>query len=286
MTPDFEAGEYWSTFAQGVERAREEYASYNVVIHHLFFDQYDKSSFDLLIDQLEDKECQGVVVATLFKESVVKLASLLDAREIPYIQVDAHISEINSISYYGPHSFNSGFIAGRLMNALIDRDENMAIFRFIRKGELYSTQVQIREQGFRNYLAENNYNGKIHYVNIHADNTEENRLILDNFFAQYPDVKNGIIFNSRAHLLGHYLNERNDLQEFKLIGYDVIEENIEYMNKGFITHLIAQRPEVQGVNSIKALFKYLVLNETPEPINYMPIDILMKENIQFYNNYI
>ena len=55
---------------------------------------------------------------------------------------------------------------------------------------------------------------------------------------------------------------------------------------GLITHLIAQRPEVQGYHCIKALFRHLILKEKIEPVNYMPIDILVKENIQYYNNYI
>ena len=36
----------------------------------------------------------------------------------------------------------------------------------------------------------------------------------------------------------------------------------------------------------QALFRHLILKEKIEPVNYMPIDILVKENIQYYNNYI
>ncbi|MDH6359058.1 LacI family DNA-binding transcriptional regulator [Parabacteroides sp. PF5-9] len=287
LIPSFNQGEYWETFCLGVKKAEQELLSYNVFVHNLFFDQYDKSSFDELVDQVAQAEdCQGVVIATLFMDSALHLAHLLDEQAVPYVLVDAYIDQTKCISYYGTHSHDSGYIAGRLLLGQIEEDDDIVIFRFIRKGDLYSTQVQKREKGFRDYLLENHYKGKIHPIAIHADDQENNTILLDQFFETHPQINAGIIFNSRAHLLGNYFSERQPEKQFKLIGYDVIDENVYYLNSGHITHLIAQRPEVQGVNCIKALFRYLVLEKLPPPINYMPIDILVKENIQYYNNYI
>jgi len=160
------------------------------------------------------------------------------------------------------------------------------IFRFTRKGDSCSTQVQKREEGFRDYLANTSFKGKIHLLHVHADDREENTRLLNTFFDKYPQVRIGIIFNSRAHFLGDYLSSERPDYPFKLLGYDVIEPNVRYLENGLITHLIAQRPEVQGYHCIKALFRHLILKEKIEPVNYMPIDILVKENIQYYNNYI
>ena len=146
------------------------------------------------------------------------------------------------------------------------------------------TQVMKREEGFRTYLAEKNYNGRIYSVQLHADEPEKNISILNTFLEEHKEVNAGIIFNSRAHLLGKYFRDKGE--NFRLIGYDVIDPNITCLNDGSITHLIAQRPGVQGFNCIRALFRHLVLKEKVEQINYMPIDILMKENIKYYNNYI
>lgn len=287
LIPEFNKGEYWAMFDEGIQKAQKEYAAYNVEIHYLFFNQFDRDSFDRLEKQINVEECQGVVIATLFKEGVISLSRRLDRYRIPYIFVDAFVPEANAIAYFGPHSYNSGYIAGRLMYTQIQPSDDVAVFRFIRKGELYSTQVKIREDGFRNYLMDCKYTGKLHYVNIHADNITDTYRILDDFINSQSGIHAGIIFNSRAHLLGRYFSERCGCCPcFKLIGYDVIEENIRFLNSGHITHLIAQRPEVQGINSIKALFRYLVMDEKPQTINYMPIDVLVKENITYYNNYI
>lgn len=286
LIPSFGEGEYWATFSQGIRKAEQELFSYNVEVIPLYFNQYDKSSFDKLVEQLEEADCQGAVIATLFKESVLDLTKRMDEKEIPYVLVDAYIENTNCIAYYGTHSYDSGYIAGRLLLEQITSNEDIAIFRFLRKGDMYSTQVQVRESGFRTYMDEKAYEGRIHSVRIHADDMTENHKILEDFFRKYPEVHAGIIFNSKAHILGDFFERYIPDSSFKLIGYDVIDANIEQLNKGFITHLIAQRPEVQGLNCVKALFRHLVLNEKNNVINYMPIDVLMKENIQYYNNYI
>lgn len=285
LIPSYESGEYWETFSQGIIKAEQELFSYNVNVTPLLFNQYDRNSFDLLAKQLHETDCQGVIIATLFKESVLELTGRLDEKEIPYVLVDAYIEGTNCIAYYGTNSYDSGYIAGRLLFEQINPQQDIAVFRFLRKGDQYSTQVQVRESGFRAYLNDRQFDGRIHPVRIHADNQEENFKILDEFFSNNPNVNAGIIFNSRAHQLGNYFSRHPELS-FKLMGYDVIEENIKYLHTGHITHLIAQRPEVQGFNCIKALFRHLVLQEQVDQINYMPIDILMKENIRYYNNYI
>lgn len=128
--------------------------------------------------------------------------------------------------------------------------------------------------------------GKIFPVHIHADESKENKDILDSFFATHEEIQAGIIFNSRAHVLGDYFRHRDTDKRFRLIGYDVIDSNLDYLNSGHITHLIAQRPEVQGFNCVRALFRHGIEGKNSEQINYMPIDILIKENIKYYNNYI
>lgn len=285
LIPHYEEGEYWQIVSNGIDKAEEELSSYNVEVKRVYFDQYDKSSFDCLINIIDEEEYHGVLVATLFKDSALALSGKLDILKIPYILIDAYIERTNCLAYYGTNSYDSGYIAAKLMFEQINPDDNIAIFRFIRKGDAYSTQVMKREEGFRDYLCKRQYKGCIFPIHIHADNLTKNRDLLDSFFHQEKNTHAGIIFNSRVHVLCDYFKNKEQMK-FKLIGYDILTKNIDYLNEGLVTHLIAQRPEVQGFNSIRALFRYLILKEKSEQINYMPIDILMKENINYYNNYI
>lgn len=283
VLPSFVEGEYWEKVTQGIKKAERAFFSYNVVNESLYFNQFDQSTFDALIPRFEEIDCQGVVIATLFQESVMRLTRLLDAQGIPYVLIDSFIENTNCLSYYGTNSFDSGYIAGRLLLEQIDRKDDIALFRFIRQGET-TTQIRNREAGFKSYMDEHSYEGQMHIIQLYADRCDENSLIMDKFFNNHPNVNFGIIFNSRAYLLGNYFTKRN--RDFHLIGYDELDANLEYLKKGCITHLIGQRPEVQGYNSIRSLFDHSVLHSNGQKINYMPIDILLKENIQYYNNFL
>lgn len=285
LIPHYENGEYWQIVCSGIDKAEAELSSYNIEVRRIYFDQYDKSSFDALIGIVEQDEYHGVLIATLFKDSALALSGKLDILKIPYILIDAYIDHTNCLAYYGTNSYDSGYIAAKLMFEQIEPDDDIAIFRFIRKGDAYSTQVMKREEGFRDYLSAHQYTGSIYPIHIHADDLGKNRKLLDEFFDEHKRISAGIIFNSRVHVLCDYFKNKAH-ENFKLIGYDILSKNINYLNEGLVTHLIAQRPEVQGFNSIRALFRYLILKEKSEQINYMPIDILMKENIRYYNNYI
>lgn len=285
VIPAFKEGEYWEKFWEGISRAEQELRSYHIEVVRLCFDQYDPQSFEALLPQLEAADCQGVVIATLFREPVLRLTAKLDTRKIPYALVDAYIENTHCVAYYGTPSYHSGYLAGRLLAAQLKPDEAIAVFRIQHKSGWASTQGENREKGFRAYMEAAGKGQNIHIVSILSDGKAANKHTLDAFFEVHPEVAAGVIFNSRAHLLGDYFTDRTPRKPFKLIGYDDVAANIQYLKNGLITHLIAQRPEIQGMNCIKALFHYLVMGIRPAEVNYMPIDILVKENIDYYNNY-
>ena len=98
LTPSFTKGEYWDKLCEGIDKAEQELFSYNVEVERMCFNQYDKSSFDELIPRIEKADCQGVVIATQFHDSVVKLASRLDQLQIPYILIDSFIENTNCVA--------------------------------------------------------------------------------------------------------------------------------------------------------------------------------------------
>jgi LacI family transcriptional regulator len=107
--------------------------------------------------------------------------------------------------------------------------------------------------------------------------------MLDDFFAKHPKVKNGITFNSKVYIIGEYLLKRN-ISDFNLMGYDLLQRNVDCLKEGSVFFLIAQQPVLQGYNGIKTLCDYLILKKEVQREHFMPIDLLTKENIEFYYN--
>ena len=120
-------------------------------------------------------------------------------------------------------------------------------------------------------------------LDLHAERNDEDNEMLDEFFRTYPMVKNGITFNSKAYIVGEYLQSRGK-KDFNLIGYDLLERNVTCLKEGSISFLIAQQPELQGANGIKALCDHLIFKKEVTCINYMPIDLLTVETIDYYHS--
>jgi LacI family transcriptional regulator len=75
------------------------------------------------------------------------------------------------------------------------------------------------------------------------------------------------------------------LKQTRLIGYDLLKANVDYLRKGIVTFLLAQRPEEQGYQGIITLFNHLAFKKEFNRVQYVPIDILTRENIDYYINF-
>jgi LacI family transcriptional regulator len=70
----------------------------------------------------------------------------------------------------------------------------------------------------------------------------------------------------------------NKIKGIRIVGYDLLKKNIQFLEEGTIDFLINQKPEEQGYLGISHLYKKLVLNEEVEETFYMPLEIIIKEN--------
>ena len=259
ITPSFAQGEYWEAISEGIDKAASEMGSYNITITKLFFDQYDNKTFDDIVRNLLDKKVDGVLIATLFTDSVIRLSRELDRFEIPYIYVDSNIEGQHQLAYFGTESYDAGVIAARLLTDRISPASDILMARII-----HST-------------------GSLHEVELKINDSVYNFTKLDEIFESNPNIEGAVIFNSTCYILGNYLKARA-MQSVKLVGYDLIERNTQLLSEGVITALVAQRPERQGYEGIKSLCNHLLFKQHSEMVNLMPIDILLKENLKYYLN--
>ena len=82
-------------------------------------------------------------------------------------------------------------------------------------------------------------------------------------------------------MIAKYINEYQQKNNVILVGYDLIDENINYLKNDTIDYLISQNPIEQGYSSIVKIFQSVILNHKIEKITYFPIDIIIKENVMY-----
>ncbi|GAT62646.1 LacI family DNA-binding transcriptional regulator [Paludibacter jiangxiensis] len=284
LIPSFEEGDYWEAVDKGIDRAIAEFDKFNVEIEKRYFNQFEAQSFYGAIDALEHEDFQGLLLSPILRDKSLALCATMKKRGIPVVFVDSQIEGADYLAYFGQPSFQSGFIGAKFVTASLPQGKNIVLFRTLRKGFIGANQTLQRQEGFLSYLSEYRPDCSVVNVELQAGNFEMNELLMRRAFDERNNVGAAVIFNSTAYNIAAFL-EREKIENVTLLGYDALSKNVAYLKQGKIAIIIAQRPEMQTYNGIKALFNSIVLKKEVKKVNYMPVDLLVKENADYYTDY-
>lgn len=287
LAPTYSSGDYWQLVCEGIDKATDELKKFNISTEYFLFNQYDRFSFINAVNSFKEKEFDGVLIATLFGDYVIKLSKELDAKGMPYIYIDSGISGQKDLSYFGGDSFGTGVIAAKLLLNEVGTAADIIIAHIRFRYKEISVQMKTRENGFMEYLENNNFRGNIHHIEINPDDYTKTLLEVKDIINNSQGLVGGIVLNSRIYELVILLEklDANQQNKIRLVGHDAIERNIKGLREGRISFILSQRPELQGYDALKAMGNYFLFKQVPEKVNYMPIDILIKENVDYYSNY-
>ena len=271
--------DFWSAPLKGIEKALSEISPFGVRINYYFFNQFDRESFAAkALDLLSDSP-DSVLFAPVFVNDSMKFIEGCKLRKIHITLFNSLIDELAGIPYIGQNSHQSGMVAARLLSYGIHEPGDILIIN-LASGKDYNHIIK-REKGFRDFFLQN----KISSFNLHTIdfNTATDEIIGQNLPRTFEelDVKGIYVTNSRVYKVADFL-ESKAIKGSKLIGYDLLPGNIEYLRNGTIDFLISQRPEEQAYKGIIQIFNELILNKNPETLHFIPVDIITRENIENY----
>ncbi len=281
LVPYYTKHDYWYSVIQGIERAAQEFKPFNVIIEFLHYRHAERSSYEEVCRKAQQEIIDALLIAPNFREETLKLTAALEKDKIPYSFIDFNIENTHSVCYIGQDSFASGYLAAKLLMSNYEEGEELVLFLNNGKDSPAEIQMQRRLKGFMKYISVRYNHVIIHDVLFNKNDSLGNESLLNIFFYQHPKAVLGIVFNSRVFQIAHYL--RNSGKRLKsLVGYDLLPNNIDCLRKGEVECLLGQRPLLQGYYGIKSLCDYAVFKKEVTPVKYMPIDVLIKENIDFY----
>ena len=283
IIPRNEKGEYWKDVELGFWNGAESFSDFNVSLIVEEYDQYRSGAFTESARRVLEAKPDGVVIAPSVRSETVAFAEKLGEEGIPFVFIDSNIPEVKPFAFYGQNAVQSGYFAARMMSLLASGQKEIVVFRLIYEGRLGSDQQIYREDGFYKYMNEHNSDLRIWELNLNAKEIEMSQIEIDYFLLRHPNVKCGITFSSRAYVIGEYML-KNHISDFHLIGYDLLERNVNCLRGGTIDFIIAQQPTLQGYSCIETLCNHLILRKPVDEVNYMPINLLSIENIEFYLN--
>lgn len=277
----FPENEYWHLPKLGAEQAAEGLKDFGFFLEPFYYSLFDESSFVEQANRIIGLEPDGVILAPLFIKESMLFVQKLEEANIPYIFIDAIVPNQKNISYIGPDVERSGFVAGKLLCSTLQPNDPVLVLNIV-KGMENSSSLTLIEKGFRDYFSDN-YNKSGHPIHTLAINSTDEHVIaqeLTKFYIKNPDIKGVFVTTSKAHVVARF-HKQHEL-DIRLIGFDLVDENINCLRNGSIDWIISQSPIQQGARAVKILFDLLIHKTKPKQTQYVPLDIIIRENLDYY----
>jgi len=272
---------FWNKHPIGMVKAIEELEPFPVTLTQVTFDMRDEDDFQEKTLLVMDLHPDGVIMAPLFKTESIAFCHRLFRKRIPFVFVDGYIKETKFLSYTGEDIFQSGRVAGQLIDMVTPVKKDILIINIARNLQNVHHLIN-RTQGFMSYFPDSGKNrGKKINLSISDPCAESIRIEINRIFNKNPDISSIFTTGSRSFKIADYL-QAEGIHSVNLIGYDLLEKNVSYLKSGVIKFLIGQRPEEQTYKGVRKLFDFLTLNKIPEKVEYIPIDVVTSENVNFF----
>ncbi len=275
---------FWKIPNIGIEKALDEIGHYGVNYSKYLFSISDKNSFLEEAHKALNDNPDGILIAPSFQKEAAEIAQLCSEKQIPYVFFNSSIPDQNQLCYVGQDAMQSGRVAAKLMDYGVEKGSEIlivSILSFLKN----NNHILDRNQGFLEYFEnKKERNIKLISIDIESLNIGDVYNALRGAFMEHPKIRGIFVTNSRVFHVAHFI-ESEMISNINLIGYDLTSENIPYLEKDIITFLINQKPIEQAYRAIFALFNKIVLKKDAPNEILLPIDIVTKENLKYYEEY-
>jgi len=272
---------FWEMHPRGILKAMEELDPFPVVHHQLKYDMTCENDFQKKTSEVMEQNPDGIIIAPLFKKESIAFCNRLTKKKIPFVFVDGYIEDTKFLSYTGENIYQSGRVAGQLTAMVNPPGKSILIINIARNLQNFH-HLNSRTEGFLSYFDSVGDNG-IKTVSLNIENSDQESVNKDltKVISNGKDFGTIFVTGSKSFKIATWLQSEG-IEGINLIGYDIHDKNVEFLNSGTIRFLIGQRPEEQTYKGVKKLFDFISMNKIPEKIEYLPVDIITSENVEFF----
>ncbi len=281
LLPNHEQDPYWALVYKGIVQSKHEWSHYGVHISTYGFDLEQKNSFVEVSRKVIKAKPDGILVAPIFYNETLPFFEIIQKKGIPFTLFNTNITESNALSFIGQDLYQSGRVAAEL---LCIGQSGTATFGVLHVDEDLDDSVHLlqKEKGFRDYVNE--------FYPVKSSIESLNRTSSSDFsfkkklatLLNKPDLKGIFVSTSRGAETAASFLKSHGKNGIRLVGYDLLSKNIEYLELGIIDFLIHQKPEQQAFEGISCLANHLIFKKEIKPINLFPLEVITRQNLASY----
>lgn len=279
LIPKPQGEDYWNKILSGIETAEKAVTEFGVEVSKFLYDQDDDVQFKELALQILETRFDGVLLAPLFHREAKEFVQRLEKENIPFVFIDSFIEQTQPVCSVSQNNFQSGMLAAKLLDYGIKQGDEILSISYLTHNDNFDI-MQERSNGFKSYFDTRTKEKRIlHPLEIISSKFEKLAALLDEKFIQLPNIKGIFIDNSKAHWVARYLHE-NNISSVILVGFDLIKQNIRYLQDGIIDFILFDYVEKQGEMGLQILFDHIIKKKKTALRINMPIHIVTKENLE------
>ena len=282
ILPDYRLDPYWEQPKEGVEYAAESVGQYGVTVEYHFFPLFEPKTYLKILKKVIETPPDAVLFAPLFDDESAYLLAETTRLGIPKVMVNTQIEGTDALSYIGQDSYQSGVLAGRLLNFGLNDGDHAMVLNLDREVP-GARHLQAKQQGFKDFFSR--LGGKNIEIQTAVFEAFDDPIAMKEWamdqFGRNPLLKGFFITNSRAYKFVNVLDNQT-LEGIKVVGFDLIEPNLRLLEENKIRFLINQNAWRQGNLGIHTIVNHLIFRKEIPAQQYLPLDIIVRENASYY----
>ena len=279
LMPDWQIDPYWQPAEQGILEAINEFSAFGVIVDQYFYHPYQKESFTSKSKEILVSKPDVILMAPLFQEESIEILKECRENKIRAALFNNYINTLNGEIFVGQDLFQSGKVAAGLIDKVVSKDATILVLHLDKEDHM-----ELKEKGFLNYFDERDHsNHKILSEAVPTSHQDELKKQVAQLYKSHPEITAIFITNSKSHKFVSLFSEiANSSKSPVIVGYDLLPENIDYLNKGQIEFLIHQKPKRQAYLGISYFAEYFLFGKEVPSRMLLPIDIITSENVTYY----
>ncbi|MGF1560394.1 MAG: substrate-binding domain-containing protein [Flavobacteriaceae bacterium] len=276
LLPDPNFDPYWIPANEGIDDAIIEFKPFGLMVEKFFYNTGQRNSFVEEADNAVRSAPDAILMAPVFHKESLQVFEKCQKKQIKVAFFNNYIDIFNTENFIGQDLTQSGRVAASLIDKMETGNSTIVILHIDEEAHMRQ-----KENGFKEYFEEQKdvRHTLITYSLNSIDNEHFKKNIAD-FFEKHPTVSSIFVTNSKAYLLIDAI--RGLSKNMIIIGYDLLEENIAYLENGKIDFLIHQKPKRQAYLGVVNLADYFLFGKPIQRRNLLPIDIITAENVKYY----
>jgi len=277
LLPDPKIDPFWEPCIKGIEEARQEYRAYNFSIETFFFNPEEKKSFLKIHDTILEKSPDAVLLPPLFHKETLEVIAKYEESNTIMNTFNNQVQSDFVRGFVGQDLYKSGRVAAKLMESITSNGK-IAIVH-IDESLKNASHLQEKERGFRNYFIEKKKQDySLVTLKLKSPNVETN---FDNFLSENHDLSGIFVSTSKAYQIAKIIAELSK-ERIAVIGYDLVDNNVNYLNQGVIDFLIHQNQKRQAYLGVTSIIEFFLFEKQIPKTILLPIDIANSENASCY----